>query len=68
MVIITRILLAALALIRANFYRTDEPNSADKKRLTSQTLWLSFPEGGDEEAQVALPVIELKSDLSQTKG
>ena len=54
--------------IRANFYRTDEPNSADKKRLTSQTLWLSFPEGGDEEDQVALPVIELKSDLSQTKG
>ena len=54
--------------IRANFYRTDEPNSADKKRLTSQTLWLSFPKGGDEEAQVALPVIELKSDLSQTKG
>ena len=32
--------------IRANFYRTDDPNSADSKRLTSQTLWLSFPDGG----------------------
>ncbi|MEJ5966853.1 M60 family metallopeptidase [Flavonifractor porci] len=50
--------------IRANFYRTDDPNSADSKRLTSQTLWLSFPDGGDDEDQVSLPVIELKSDLS----
>ena len=50
--------------IRASFYRADDPNSADSKRLTSQTLWLSFPDGGDEEDQVALPVIDLKSDLS----
>ena len=32
--------------IRASFYRADDPNSADSKRLTSQTLWLSFPDGG----------------------
>lgn len=50
--------------IRANFYRTDTPGSTDSKRLTSQTLWLSFPEGGDEEEQVSLPIIELKSDLT----
>lgn len=50
--------------IRANFYRTDEPGSADSKRLTSQTLWLSFPDGGNDEDQVSLPVIELKSGLS----
>ena len=50
--------------IRANFYRTDDPNDASSKRLTSQTLWISFPDGGDDEDQVSLPVIELKSDLS----
>ena len=49
--------------IRANFYRTDDPNSADRKRLTSQTLWLSFPEGGDEDDTVSLPLIDLKSDV-----
>ena len=32
--------------IRASFCRADDPNSADSKRLTSQTLWLSFPDGG----------------------
>ena len=46
--------------IRANFYRTDDPNDASSKRLTSQTLWISFPDGGDDEDQVSLPVIELK--------
>lgn len=49
--------------IRANFYRTDDPNSADSKRLTSQTLWLSFPEGGDKDGTVSLPLIDLKSDV-----
>lgn len=50
--------------IRANFYRTDDPNSAGSKRLTSQTLWLSFPEGGDKDDAVSLPLIDLKSDLN----
>ena len=45
--------------IRANFYRTDDPDSSDSRRLTSQTLWLGFPDGGDEEAPVALPEIVL---------
>ncbi len=49
--------------IRANLYRTDDPSSTDSQRLTSQTLWLSFPEGGDEEGQVSLPAIELTSAL-----
>ena len=48
--------------IRANFYRTDNPNNTDSKRLTSQTLWLSFPEGGDQDDAVSLPLIDLKSD------
>lgn len=43
--------------IRAVFYRTDDPNSADSKRVTSETLWISFP-GEDD-----LPLIELESDL-----
>ena len=30
--------------IRAMFYRTDDPDSADGKRLTSETLWISFPD------------------------
>lgn len=30
--------------IRAVFYRTDTPDSTDTKRLTSQTLWISFPD------------------------
>ena len=45
--------------IRAVFYRTDDPNSADSKRVTSQTLWISFPDGGDEENPVKLPEIVL---------
>lgn len=43
--------------IRAVFYRTDDATSADSKRVTSQTLWISFP-GEDD-----LPLIDLKSDL-----
>ena len=43
--------------IRAVFYRTDEPGSADSARVTSQTLWISFPDGGDEEHPVDLPEI-----------
>ncbi len=42
--------------IRANFYRTDRPNDPSSKRLTSQTLWLSFPEGGEDHS---FPLIEL---------
>ena len=43
--------------IRAVFYRTDDPSSADSARVTSQTLWISFPDGGDEEHPVDLPEI-----------
>ena len=45
--------------IRAVFYRTDDPNNAESKRVTSETLWISFP-GEDD-----LPLIDLKSDLSE---
>ena len=45
--------------IRAVFYRTDEPNHAGSQRVTSQTLWISFP-GEDD-----LPLIDQKSDLSE---
>ena len=45
--------------IRANFYRTDDPGNADSKRVTSRTLWLSFPDGGDKDHPVALPEIVL---------
>ena len=45
--------------IRANLYRTDDPNDADSRRLTSQTLWVDFPDGGDDETPVALPDIVL---------
>ena len=45
--------------IRAVLYRTDDPNSADSKRVTSQTLWISFPDGGDSEDTVKLPEIVL---------
>ncbi len=45
--------------IRAVFYRTDDPDNADSKRVTSQTLWISFPDGGDDETPVDLPLIEL---------
>ena len=45
--------------IRAVFYRTDDPNNAQSKRVTSETLWISFP-GEDD-----FPLIDLKSDLSE---
>ena len=48
---------AYLLEIRAVFYRTDDATSTDSKRVTSQTLWISFP-GEDD-----LPLIDLKSDL-----
>lgn len=44
---------------RAVSYRTDDPNNAESKRVTSETLWISFP-GEDD-----LPLIDLKSDLSE---
>lgn len=39
--------------IRINFYRTDVPNTNQGGRITSETLWLSFPSEDD------LPSIEL---------
>ena len=53
--------------IRINFYRTDVPGDTSSKRLTSRTLWLPFPDGGDGTAEDpgSLPLIELKSDNSQ---
>ncbi len=39
--------------IRVNFYRTDVPNTNQGGRITSETLWLSFPSEDD------LPSIEL---------
>lgn len=40
--------------IRAMFYRQDDPNSTDSKRLTSQTLWLDFPDGGEDGSSLPL--------------
>ena len=53
--------------IRVNLYRTDVPGDTSSKRLTSRTLWLPFPDGGDGTAEDpgSLPRIELKSDNSQ---
>lgn len=45
--------------IRAVFYRTDDPNNAESKRVTSETLWISFP-GEDD-----VLLIDLKRDLSE---
>ena len=45
--------------IRAVLRRTDDPNSADKDRITSQTLWVSFPDYN------SLPQIELKGGSAQ---
>ena len=36
------------------FYRQDDPNSTDSKRLTSQTLWLDFPDGGEDGSSLPL--------------
>ena len=43
--------------IRAILYRTDKTTSADSQRVTSQTLWISFPESGEDGS--SFPVIEL---------
>ena len=48
--------------IRAVFYRTDDPTSADSQRVTSQTLWISFPEGGADGSD--FPVIRLTGTSS----
>ena len=45
--------------IRVNFYRTDDPDSADSRRTTSQTLWISFP------SEDSLPSIELTGSTAQ---
>ena len=52
--------------IRANLYRSDDPLDPLSRRLTSQTLWLSFPEG--EDGHSSLPAIELNSQLTKLKG
>ena len=54
--------------IRVNLYRTDDPNNADSRRLTSQTLWISFPGDESESGQSAWPIIDLKSDSTGMKG
>ncbi len=41
--------------IRAVLYRTNEPESSDNRRTTSETLWISFP------SKDTFPQIELKS-------
>ncbi len=51
--------------IRVNFYRTDDPDNTDSRRLTSQTLWLSFPDGGDDEHPVDLPQIILTTSADK---
>ena len=43
--------------IRAVLYRTDNADSADSQRVTSQTLWMAFPEGGADGS--SFPTIEL---------
>lgn len=45
--------------IRAVLHRTDDPNSAEKDRTTSQTLWVGFPDYD------SLPQIELKGGAAQ---
>ncbi len=45
--------------IRAVLRRTDDPNSADSDRITSQTLWVSFPDYD------SLPQIELRGGSAQ---
>ena len=50
--------------IRAVLYRTDDASSADSQRITSQTLWTSFPEGGKDGS--SFPVIELTGSNTET--
>ena len=42
--------------IKLNMYRTDNADSTENKRLTSETLWLGFPDEG------SMPYIEFKSE------
>lgn len=42
------------SMIRAEIFRTDDPNDTSSKRTTAETLWVSAP-GGDD-----LPVVVLK--------
>lgn len=42
------------SMIRAEIFRTDDPNDAGSKRTTAETLWVSAP-GGDD-----LPVVVLE--------
>ena len=41
------------AEIKAELYRTDDAESAESKRLTSDTIWISTP-GGAELPTIAL--------------
>ena len=41
--------------IRAVLYRTNEPESSENRRTTSETLWISFP------SEDTFPQIELQS-------
>ena len=51
--------------IRAVLYRTNEPESSENRRTTSETLWISFPSedksSSDPLDRVELPQIELQS-------
>ena len=49
--------------IRAVLYRTDKTTSADSQRVTSQTLWISFPESGEDGS--AFPIIELTGNAAE---
>ena len=39
--------------IKLEFYRTDDPNSTEKSRVTAETLWLDSP-GGSELPEIIL--------------
>ena len=51
--------------IRANLYRTDVPNTNQGGHITSETLWISFPDGGDDKHPVDLPLIELTTSTDK---
>ena len=42
--------------IQVNLYRTDDPDSADSKRLTAQSMWINCPGGSEED----LPLVVLE--------
>ena len=48
--------------IRAVLYRTDDPSSSDSRRVTSETLWMSFPESA------ALPQIAFNGGQEGGQG